>query len=170
MATSFADLKKSRKDDLSKLSDHLKKLNPEQQSKTDERFWYPEVDKMGNGYAVVRFLPAPANEDVPFIRIWTHGFKGPTGQWYIENSLTTLGKTDPVGEYNTKLWNSTSDESSPARKQARDQKRKLTFISNIYVVKDPTHPENEGKVFLFKYGKKIFDKINEANKIGRAHV
>ena len=163
MATSFADLKKSRKDDLSKLSDHLKKLNPEQQSKTDERFWYPEVDKMGNGYAVVRFLPAPANEDVPFIRIWTHGFKGPTGQWYIENSLTTLGKTDPVGEYNAKLWNSTSDESSPARKQARDQKRKLTFISNIYVVKDPAHPENEGKVFLFKYGKKIFDKINEAN-------
>jgi hypothetical protein len=160
----FATLKRSRSNDLSKLSEQLKKLNPSEKTggSSDDRFWYPDVDKTGNGYAVVRFLPASKNEDVPFVRVFTHGFKGPSGQWYIENSLTTLGKDDPVSEYNTQLWNSTTDDKSPARKQARDQKRKLTYISNVYVVKDPAKPENEGKVFLFRYGKKIFDKLNEA--------
>ena len=160
----FATLKRSRSNDLSKLSEQLKKLNPNEKTggSSDDRFWYPDVDKTGNGYAVVRFLPASKNEDVPFVRVFTHGFKGPSGQWYIENSLTTLGKDDPVSEYNTQLWNSTTDDKSPARKQARDQKRKLTYISNVYVVKDPAKPENEGKVFLFRYGKKIFDKLNEA--------
>ena len=160
----FATLKRSRSNDLSKLSEQLKKLNPNEKTggSSDDRFWYPDVDKTGNGYAVVRFLPASKNEDVPFVRIFTHGFKGPSGQWYIENSLTTLGKDDPVSEYNTQLWNSTTDDKSPARKQARDQKRKLTYISNVYVVKDPAKPENEGKVFLFRYGRKIFDKLNEA--------
>jgi len=160
----FATLKRSRSNDLSKLSEQLKKLNPNEKTggSSDDRFWYPDVDKTGNGYAVVRFLPASKNEDVPFVRVFTHGFKGPSGQWYIENSLTTLGKDDPVSEYNTQLWNSTTDDKSPARKQARDQKRKLTYISNVYVVKDPAKPENEGKVLLFRYGKKIFDKLNEA--------
>ena len=160
----FATLKRSRSNDLSKLSEQLKKLNPNEKTggSSDDRFWYPDVDKTGNGYAVVRFLPASKNEDVPFVRVFTHGFKGPSGQWYIENSLTTLAKVDPVSEYNTQLWNSTTDDKSPARKQARDQKRKLTYISNVYVVKDPAKPENEGKVFLFRYGKKIFDKLNEA--------
>ena len=160
----FATLKNSRSSELTKLTAQLKKINTnENASSADDRFWYPEVDKTGNGYAVVRFLPAPAAEDVPFVRTWGHGFKGQTsGKWYIENSLTTINKPDPVSEYNTQLWNSTTDDNSPARKQARDQKRKLTYISNVYIVSDPSKPQNEGKVFLFKYGKKIFDKLNEA--------
>lgn len=159
---SFADIKKSSRGELTKLTEQLKKLNPTESGSGDNRFWYPDVDKAGNGFAVIRFLCSAPNEDVPFVRIFNHAFKGPTGKWYIEKSLTTLGKNDPVGEYNTKLWNSTTDDSSPARKQARDQKRKLTYISNIVVIKDPANPSNEGKVFLFKYGKKIFDKLNEA--------
>jgi hypothetical protein len=123
----------------------------------DDRFWVPDVDKAGNGYAVVRFLPAPSGEDVPFVRLWDHGFKGPGG-WYIEKSLTTLGKEDPVGELNSKLWNSGVESD---KQIARDQKRRLYFISNIYVVSDPAHPENNGKVRLYRYGKKIFDKIND---------
>ena len=125
----------------------------------DERLWKPELDKSGNGFAVIRFLPAPDGEDMPWAKIWSHAFKGPQGQWYIENSLTTLGKDDPVGELNRELWNS-GKESDKAI--ARAQKRKLSYYSNIYVVSDPAHPENEGKVFLYKYGKKIFDKLVEA--------
>jgi hypothetical protein len=160
----FATMRKNRANELTKLTEQIKKFNSnETNSSSDDRFWYPDVDKAGNGYAVIRFLPAPANEDVPFIRVWEHGFKGQTtGLWYIEKSLTTLNKPDPVSEYNTQLWNSTSDDNSPARKQARDQKRKLSYVSNIYIVSDPANPLNEGKVFLFKYGKKIFDKLNEA--------
>jgi hypothetical protein len=124
----------------------------------DDRFWSPTVDKAGNGYAVIRFLPAPPNEDVPFVRIFDHGFQGPGG-WYIENSLTTLGKNDPVSEYNSKLWNSGVEAN---KEIARKQKRRLHFISNIYVVQDSGNPDNEGKVFLYKFGKKIFDKLNEA--------
>ena len=124
----------------------------------DDRFWSATVDKAGNGYAVIRFLPAPPDEDVPFIRIFDHGFQG-TGGWYIENSLTTLGKPDPVSEYNSKLWNSGIEAN---KEIARKQKRRLHFISNIYVVQDSGNPDNEGKVFLYKYGKKIFDKLNEA--------
>ena len=124
----------------------------------DDRFWSATVDKAGNGYAVIRFLPAPPDEDVPFIRIFDHGFQG-TGGWYIENSLTTLGKPDPVSEYNSKLWNSGIEAN---KEIARKQKRRLHFISNIYVVQDSSNPDNEGKVFLYKYGKKIFDKLNEA--------
>lgn len=159
MATNFADLKKSRgttKD----LLDKLNQLSGQQQdNSTDNRFWYPNVDKAGNGYAVVRFLPSPGGEDVPFVRVWEHGFKGPTGSWYIENSLTTLGQKDPVSEYNSQLWNSGLESD---KEIARKQKRKLTFISNVYVIEDSQNPENNGKVFLFKYGKKIFDKLNEA--------
>jgi len=159
----FSSLKKtSGKSSLEKLTQELAKISTQSESKGDARFWYPNTDKAGNGYAVIRFLPAPAKEDVPFVRIFEHGFKGPTGLWYIENSLTTIGQTDPVGELNSRLWNSTTDDESPARKQARAQKRKLTYISNVYVIQDQQNPENNGKVFLFKFGKKIFDKLNEA--------
>jgi len=159
MATDFSQLKRSRQNQFDKLTSELTKLNTVQAgSSDDDRLWKPEVDKAGNGYAVIRFLPAPSNEDVPFVRIWDHGFQGPGG-WYIEKSLTTLGKPDPVSEYNTQLWNSGVEANKDL---VRKQKRRLSFVSNIYVVKDPAHPENEGKVFLYKYGKKIFDKLNEA--------
>ncbi len=124
----------------------------------DERFWKLQTDKAGNGFAVIRFLPAGDGEDMPFTKLYSHGFQGPGG-WYIENSLTTLGRKDPLGEYNRELWNS-GDES--LKEQVRKQKRKLSYYSNIYVVKDPANPDNEGKVFLFRYGKKIHDQIMEA--------
>tara|TARA_R100000234_G_scaffold111562_1_gene84607 strand:- start:1072 stop:1965 length:894 start_codon:yes stop_codon:yes gene_type:complete len=128
-------------------------------SYVDERLWKPVMDKSGNGYAVIRFLPAPEGEDMPWAKLWNHAFQGPTGQWYIENSLTTVGQNDPVSEYNSKLWNSGVESD---KEVARKQKRKLQYYSNIYVVEDPANPENEGKVFLYRYGKKIFDKIMEA--------
>ena len=153
----------SGKSALEKLASDLAKMNTQGEgSGADDRFWYPNVDKAGNGYAVIRFLPAPGEEDVPFVRIFSHGFKGPTGQWYIENSLTTLGKNDPVGEMNSRLWNESSDDNSPGRKQARAQKRKLGYVCNVYIIQDQLNPENNGKVKLFKFGKKIFDKLNEA--------
>jgi hypothetical protein len=157
----FSKLKSmSGKKSLEQLTSELSKVNGNQgEKKGDDRFWNPTVDKAGNGYAVIRFLPAPQNEDVPFIRMFDHGFQGPTGSWYIENSLTTLGKQDPVSEYNSQLWNSGIESD---KEIARKQKRRLHFISNVYVVTDSGNPENEGKVFLFKYGKKIFDKLNEA--------
>ena len=133
---------------------------PEKKNKyQDDRLWKPELDKSGNGYAVLRFLPAVEGEDMPWQRVWNHAFQGPGGQWYIENSLTTVGQKDPVSEYNSKLWN-TGLESD--KEIARKQKRKLQYFSNILVVSDPKHPENEGRVFLFRYGKKIFDKMMEA--------
>jgi hypothetical protein len=158
----FSKLKSQSKSSLEKLSQEMAKMNQQYDNGKDDRFWYPNVDKAGNGFAVIRFLPSPGDEPVPFIRMWEHGFKGPTGQWYIEKSLTTLNKTDPVAELNSKLWNMSSDDESPSRKQARAQKRKLNYICNIYVVQDQANPENNGKVFLFKFGKKLFDKINEA--------
>jgi len=160
MSTSFAQLKKSRQSNFDKLVSEVSKLDAKQQQgqQEDNRFWYPEVDKSGNGYAVIRFLPAPSGEDVPFVRVWDHGFQGPGG-WYIEKSLTTLGQKDPVSEYNSQLWNSGIESN---KQQVRKQKRRLNFFSNILVVKDPANPANEGKVFLFKFGKKIFDKLNAA--------
>jgi hypothetical protein len=158
MNESFSALKRQRTSSLERLTKEINKLaNKEQGSSTDDRYWQPEVDKAGNGYAIIRFLPAPVNEELPWVRMWNHGFQGPGG-WYIENSLTTLNQADPVAEYNSKLWNSGNDKD---KEIARKQKRRLTYIANIYVVKDPAHPENEGKVFLYKFGKKIFDKINE---------
>lgn len=160
MTNSFAQLKKSRSSQFDKLTEEANKLagNSQQKSGADERFWRPQVDKAGNGSAIIRFLPAPQGEDVPFVRYWDHGFQGPGG-WYIENSLTTLGQDDPVSEYNSRLWNSGNEKD---KEIARKQKRRLHYISNIYVVKDPANPENEGKVFLYKYGKKIFDMLNSA--------
>ena len=156
----FAKLKSSSgKSALENLNKKLASIaGNESKGGADDRFWSPTVDKAGNGYAVIRFLPAPPNEDVPFIRIFDHGFQGPGG-WYIENSLTTLGKNDPVSEHNSKLWNSGIEAN---KEIARKQKRRLHFVSNIYVVSDSGNPDNEGKVFLYKYGKKIFDKLNEA--------
>jgi hypothetical protein len=124
----------------------------------DERLWKPEMDKTGNGFAVIRFLPAPEGEELPWAKMYSHAFQGPGG-WYIENSLTTIGQKDPLGEHNRELWNTGSETN---KEIVRKQKRKLSYYSNIYVVKDPVNPANEGKVFLFKYGKKIFDKIMEA--------
>ena len=156
---SFENLKKQSKlgSLTSKLVKEVEKMNVTSNS-VDERMWRPEMDKTGNGFAVIRFLPAPDGEDVPWAKMYSHGFQGPGG-WYIENSLTTVGQKDPVSEYNRKLWNSGSEKD---KETVRKQKRKLSYYSNIYVVKDPTNPQNEGKVFLFKYGKKIFDKIMEA--------
>lgn len=159
MSDSFQALKRNRTEGFDKLTQSLNKLNQKSTGPgPDDRFWKPEVDKAGNGYAVIRFLPETEGEDVPFVRIWDHGFQGPGG-WFIENSLTTLGQKDPVSEYNSMLWNSGIEAN---KEKARKQKRRLSFISNIYVVKDPANPDNEGKVFLYKYGKKIFDKLNEA--------
>ena len=157
---SFANLKKqSRLGSLtSKLTTEIEKMNKGGTGGADERLWKLEVDKAGNGYAVIRFLPAPDQEELPWAKVWSHAFQGPGG-WYIENSLTTLGQKDPVSEYNRLLWNSGNDADKDL---ARKQKRKLSYISNIYVVKDPTNPQNEGKVFLYKFGKKIFDKITAA--------
>jgi len=159
MTDTFAALKRNRTEGFANLTSEINKLNKTAPANgPDDRFWKPDVDKAGNGYAVIRFLPEPANEDVPFVRIWDHGFQGPGG-WFIENSLTTLGQKDPVSEYNSMLWNSGIEAN---KDKVRKQKRRLSFISNIYVVKDPSNPQNEGKVFLYKYGKKIFDKLNEA--------
>ena len=159
MTTSFDALKKNRSKSLEKLNEQLNKIGSKTYSNPDEgKYWKPTRDSAGNGMAIIRFLPAPADEDMPFVRLWDHGFQGPTGKWYIENSLTTLGLEDPVGELNKRLWNSGNDDD---KKQAQKQKRRLHYISNIYVIKDSANPENEGKVFLFKYGKKIFDKLND---------
>ena len=161
MATSFAALKKSRTSSIDKLVQASQKLNTGNQSSNnkDDRFWQLSVDKAGNGMAILRFLPEPSGEELPWVRVFSHGFQGPGG-WYIENSLTTLtGQKDPVSEYNSKLWNNGTDA---GKDQARKQKRRLQYISNVYVVKDSANPDNEGKVFLYKYGKKIFDKLNEA--------
>jgi len=155
---SFADLKRSSNSSFEKLTKELAKQNTTYTDPDEGKYWKHTVDKAGNGYAVIRFLPAPKNEDIPFVRIWDHGFQGPTGLWYIERSLTTLGKDDPVSEYNSVLWNTGLDSD---KEIARKQKRRLAYHSNIYVVKDPGNPANEGKVFLYKYGKKIFDKLND---------
>jgi hypothetical protein len=155
---SFADMKKRSKSNLSSLIKETEKIsNPSNFGDADDRYWRPELDKSGNGYAVIRFLPAPDGEELPWARIWNHGFQGPGG-WYIENSLTTLGQKDPVSEYNSQLWNSGIEAN---KEIARKQKRRLNYTSNVYIIKDPANPQNEGQVKLFRYGKKIFDKIND---------
>jgi len=156
---SLSTLKKSNS--LDKLLNAVETENKPQEKKSyvDERLWKPVLDKTGNGYAVIRFLPAVKGEDLPWAKVWNHAFQGPTGQWYIENSLTTLGNNDPVSELNSAYWNSGVESD---KEIARRQKRKLQYFSNIYVVSDPKNPENEGKVFLFRFGKKIFDKCMEA--------
>jgi hypothetical protein len=158
---SFENLKKQSKlgSLTQKLVKEVEKMSSTTPSGADERIYKAELDKTGNGFVVIRFLPAPEGEDVPWAKMYSHGFQGPGGSWFIENSLTTLGQKDPVSEYNRTLWNSGNEKD---KETVRKQKRKLSYYSNIYVVKDPANPANEGKVFLFKYGKKIFDKIMEA--------
>jgi hypothetical protein len=158
---SFANLKSSRGSSIDKLVKAAEAVSSKTETKSygDDRFWKPTRDKAGNGYAVVRFLPAQEGEDLPWVRYWDHGFKGPTGLWYIENSLTSIGQDDPVSEMNSVLWNSGREED---KNTARDRKRRLHYVSNVLVVSDPSNPENEGKVFLYKFGKKIFDKIMES--------
>jgi hypothetical protein len=156
---SFATMKKQNSLD-SLLGAAQKESAPqEKKSYVDERLWKPTMDKSGNGYAVIRFLPACEGEDLPWAKVWNHAFQGPTGQWFIENSLTTLGNNDPVSEYNSKLWNSGVESD---KEIARKQKRKLQYFANIYVVSDSANPLNEGQVFLYRFGKKIFDKVMEA--------
>ena len=156
---SFADLKKqsSLGSLTQKLVKEVEKMN-NTGGGADERLWKPELDKTGNGYAVIRFLPSPDGEDIPWAKLYSQAFQGPGG-WYIENSLTTNGGKDPVSDYNRELWNSGNESDKDT---VRKQKRKLSYYSNVYVVKDQVNPQNEGKVFLFKYGKKIFDKVMEA--------
>jgi len=153
---SFETLKRNRGSNITKIIQAAEATNSgETKSYVDERMWKPTVDKAGNGYSVLRFLPGKDGE-IPFVRYWDHGFKGPTGLWYIENSLTSVGQPDPVGELNSKLWNSGIESD---KEKARTQKRRLHYVTNIYVISDPSNPANEGKVFLYKFGKKIFDKI-----------
>jgi hypothetical protein len=153
---SFQNLKSNR-DQISKLIQAAESTGGgEKKSYVDDRVWKPTVDKAGNGYAVLRFLPATEGQELPWVRYWDHGFKGPTGLWYIENSLTSIGQPDPVGELNSRLWNSGIESD---KEKARTQKRRLHYVTNVLVVQDPSAPHNEGKVFLYKFGKKIFDKI-----------
>jgi len=158
---SFANLKSTRGSSIDKLVKAAEAVStkPEANSYDDDRLWKPTRDKAGNGYAVIRFLPAKEGEDLPWVRYWDHGFKGSTGLWYIENSLTSIGQQDPVSESNSLLWNSGRDED---KQIARERKRRLHYVSNVLIVSDPANPENEGKVKLYKFGKKIFDKIMEA--------
>ena len=155
---SLSAMKKSNS--LDKLLGAAEQENKPQEKKSyvDERIWKPVMDKTGNGFAIIRFLPAPKGEELPWVKLWNHAFQGPTGQWYIENSLTTINQNDPVSELNSKFWNSGVESD---KEIARKQKRKLQYYSNIYVVKDGANPQNEGKVFLYRYGKKIFDKVME---------
>jgi len=156
---SLSDLRKSRGgfDNLMKEVDKISQPAGGER-KEDDRLWQPTVDKAGNGYAVIRFLPPPKGEELPWVRVWNHGFQGPTGKWYIENSLTTIGKPDPVSELNNELWNSGSEAN---KEIARKQKRRLAYVCNVLVVSDPANPQNEGTVKLYKFGKKIFDKIKD---------
>ena len=156
----FASLKKNRgTSSLDKLNSQLEKISQKSYSDPNEgKFWKPKRDSAGNGFSIIRFLPAPGNEEMPFVRIWDHGFQGPTGLWYIENSLTTINADDPVSEFNAKLWNSGVESD---KDQARKQKRRLKYVANVYIVKDAAQPEYEGKVMLYAFGKKIFDKLND---------
>jgi hypothetical protein len=157
--TDFSSLKKNRSKTLDKLNSQLEKISSKSYSDPNAgKFWKPTRDKAGNGFAVIRFLPASKGEEMPFVRIWDHGFQGPTGLWYIENSLTTMNQDDPVSEFNSKLWNSGVETD---KEQARKQKRRLKYTANVYIVKDPGNTENEGKVFMYQFGKKIFDKLND---------
>lgn len=156
---SFENLKRNRASSieaLTKAAEASSGTSSQKESYVDDRFWKPTIDKAGNGYAVIRFLPAPSGEELPWVRYWDHGFQGPGGLWYIENSLTSIGQTDPVSEMNTVLWNSGRDEDKAI---ARERKRRLHYVANIMVISDPGNPANEGKVFLYKFGKKIFDKV-----------
>ena len=153
----FSSLKRSSQTDFDALKAKVNETASGGGNKEQDNFWKPDVDSSGNGYAVIRFLPAPPEEDLPYVQVWDHGFQG-TGGWYIEKSLTTIGQKDPVSEMNSRLWNSGDDADKDI---VRSRKRRLSYYSNILIISDPKRPENEGKVFLYKYGKKIFQKIQD---------
>jgi len=158
---SFENLKRNRTD-LSKLLSAAQDYGPGEQKgnpNQDDRFWQPTRDKAGNGYAVVRFLPTAEGNDLPWVRYWDHAFKGPTGQWYIEKSLTSIGQPDPLGEMNSKLWNSGNEAD---KQTVRERKRNLRYVANVLILQDPAAPENEGQVKLYRFGKKIFDKLMDS--------
>lgn len=159
--STYAQLKKSKQELFAKLTNEIEKTNNSGKTNGDDRYWKPTMDKEKNAYAVIRFLPPTNGEEVPFVKYFSHAFKGPTGSWYIENCLTSLGKEDPVCEYNRELWNSGSDLN---KKIASAQKRKLNFVSNVYIIRDPEHPENEGKVFLYRYGVTVYNMIQDLLK------
>jgi len=158
---SFAALK-SKRTDLTSLVDAANSGPGEQRqdNRDDTRFWQPTRDKAGNGYAVIRFLPGDADAPTPWVRYWDHFFKGPTGQWYVEKSLTSIGQPDPLAEMNSKLWN--EDGSEEAKRLVRERKRTLRYVANVLIISDPSAPENEGQVKLYRFGKKIFDKIMDS--------
>lgn len=159
--SSFANLKRNSGSSLDKLSKAIESLNSTNYNNDEDKYWKCEVDKSGNGYAIIRFLPAPpqdGDDSIPFQKYYDHGFQG-VGGWYIEKSLTTINKPDPCSEYNSQLWSSGIEAN---KEIARKQKRRLHYVSNVYIVKDPKHPENEGKTFLFRYGKKIMEKLTGA--------
>ncbi len=159
MTMDFNALKKNRSTSLNKLNSQLEKITQKSYSDPNEgKIWKPTRDKAGNGFAIIRFLPAAQGEEMPFVRVWDHGFQGPTGLWYIENSLTTINVDDPVSEYNSKLWNSGIESD---KEIARKQKRRLKYFANVLVVKDSANPENDGKVFMYQFGAKIFEKLND---------
>lgn len=164
--TTLSELRKTRGnfDALMKAVEKLDQPNNKRDS-SQENIWKPTVDKAGNGYAVLRFLPAPSGEDFPWVQIYDHGFQGPTGKWYIEKSLTTLGQADPCSELNSELWNSGLESN---KEIARKQKRRLSFYANVLIVNDSGNPANNGSVMLYKFGKKIFDKIKDAMNPGFA--
>lgn len=161
--SAFAKLKKNRSNKIAELRQEAEKVSGGKKDYGDDRFWKPTRDKAGNAQAIIRFLPAAEGEDVPWVRFWDHGFQGPGGRWYIENSLTSIGQDDPVSDLNSEVWNRPGDAAAKERDKAkvRDRKRRLHYVANILVVKDPAKPENEGKVMLYKFGKKIFDKIQD---------
>lgn len=158
---SLAELKRNRRSMIDTLIKEVEKVSSGNKNYGDDDMWKPTTDKTGNGYAVIRFLPAPDPHAAPWVQFWDHGFQGPTGRWYIERSLTSIGQPDPVSDLNSSLWNSGHESD---KDKARKQKRRLHYVSNIYVVSDPERPENEGKVFKYQYGKKIFDKIIDVMK------
>lgn len=154
-ASSLASL--LRPSNLEKLREATK-VTPGNTRRDDEGYWKLTADKAGNGSAIIRFLPAPPPETFPFAMHYRVAFKGPNG-WYINNSRTTLNESDPVADFNNKLYATNEPE---LKAQGSKQSRKLTYTSNIYVVSDKANPANEGKVFLFRYGKKIFEKLSKA--------
>ena len=154
---SFEDYMQNRKSAFEKLTTNLKtELQGNQDNRTDDRIWKPKMGKDGTGYAVIRLLPGSNPDKTPWVRMYDHGFQGPTGKWYIENSLTTISQKDPVSEYNATLWNSGIEANKDI---ARKQKRRTSYFANALILKDPEHPENEGQVKMFRFGQKIFDKI-----------
>lgn len=158
--STFRDLKNGRAASLKAISEQVKNQTKKSFEDKDDRLWYPrDLDDEGNGFAIIRFLPPHESEDIPYVRLYEHSFQGPTGRWYIEKCLSTKEESDPVLEYNSKLWNSNSET---LKDQARKQKRKTSYYANIYVIKDTMDPSNEGKVMIYKFGPKIFEKINSA--------